>query len=50
MSPEAPVPILMMKSQKYEIGGAGNVARNISSMGAKTTLIIYLGMIFVNYS
>lgn len=39
MSPEAPVPILMMESQKYEIGGAGNVARNISNMDAKTTLI-----------
>ena len=39
MSPEAMVPILMMKSQKYVIGGAGNVARNISNIGAKTTLI-----------
>ena len=43
MSPEAPVPIRMMKSQKYEIGGAGNVARNISNMGAKTTLISLSG-------
>ena len=43
MSPEAPVPILMMESQKYEIGGAGNVARNISNMGAKTTLICLSG-------
>ena len=43
MSPEAPVPILTMESQKYQIGGAGNVARNISSMGAKTTLISLSG-------
>ena len=43
MSPEAPVPILMMESQKYEIGGAGNVAKNISNMGAKTTLICLSG-------
>ena len=43
MSPEAPVPILMMESQKYEIGGAGNVARNISNMGAKTTFICLSG-------
>ena len=43
ISPEAPVPILMMKNQKYEIGGAGNVARNISNMGAKTTLICLSG-------
>ncbi|MDC1302910.1 PfkB family carbohydrate kinase [Pelagibacterales bacterium] len=39
MSPEAPVPILVMKGQKYEVGGAGNVARNISNMGSKTTFI-----------
>ena len=32
MSPEAPVPILVMESQKYKIGGAGNVAINISNM------------------
>ena len=43
ISPEAPVPILMMESQNYEIGGAGNVARNISSMGAKTTLVYLSG-------
>jgi len=43
MSPEAPVPILMMESKKYEIGGAGNVAKNISNMGAKTTLICLSG-------
>ena len=43
MSPEAPVPILMMEKQKYEIGGAGNVVRNISDMGAKTTLIYLSG-------
>ena len=43
MSPEAPVPILMMKNQTYEIGGAGNVVRNIASMGAKTTLICLSG-------
>lgn len=39
VSPEAPVPILMMKNQKYVIGGAGNVAKNISDMGACTSFI-----------
>ena len=39
LSPEAPVPILVMENQRYEIGGAGNVAKNISSIGGKTTLI-----------
>ena len=43
ISPEAPVPILIMKNKKYEIGGAGNVVRNISNMGAKTTLICLSG-------
>ena len=43
ISPEAPVPILIIKNKKYEIGGAGNVARNISNMGAKTTLICLSG-------
>jgi len=43
ISPEAPVPILRMKNKKYEIGGAGNVVRNISNMGAKTTLICLSG-------
>tara|TARA_B110000858_G_scaffold161998_1_gene186843 strand:+ start:266 stop:1246 length:981 start_codon:yes stop_codon:yes gene_type:complete len=43
VSPEAPVPILMMESQNYEIGGAGNVARNLSNMGAKTTLVYLSG-------
>ena len=43
ISPEAPVPILSMKNKKYVIGGAGNVAINISNMGAKTTLICLSG-------
>ncbi len=43
ISPEAPVPILLMKNKKYVIGGAGNVATNISNMGAKTTLICLSG-------
>ena len=39
MSPEAPIPILIKESQYYQIGGVGNVARNISKMGGKPTLI-----------
>tara|TARA_B100001093_G_scaffold98289_1_gene90324 strand:+ start:248 stop:406 length:159 start_codon:yes stop_codon:yes gene_type:complete len=39
MFSEAPVPILLMKNKKYIIGGAGNVAINISNMGAKNFLI-----------
>ena len=43
ISPEAPVSILVMKNQEYEVGGVGNVAKNISNMGAKTTLICLSG-------
>ena len=32
ISPEAPVPILIMENQKYEIGGVGNVAKNIAAL------------------
>ena len=40
MLPEAPIPILINKKEKFELGGARNVARNISSLGAKVTLLI----------
>lgn len=43
ISPEAPVPILVKKSQKYEIGGVGNVAKNISAIGAQPTLLCLSG-------
>ena len=43
ISPEAPVPILMIKNQKYEIGGVGNVAKNIAAIGAKPTLFSLSG-------
>lgn len=43
ISPEAPVPILTMEYQKYEIGGVGNVAKNISHIGGKPTLLCLLG-------
>ena len=35
MSPEAPIPILLFEKENYQLGGVGNVARNISSLGAK---------------
>ena len=43
ISPEAPIPILLVNNEKLEIGGAGNVARNIASMGASVTLISLSG-------
>jgi D-beta-D-heptose 7-phosphate kinase/D-beta-D-heptose 1-phosphate adenosyltransferase len=35
ISPEAPVPILRIISQKEMVGGAGNVVRNLLSLGCK---------------
>ena len=35
ISPEAPVPIVNVKKEKFSLGGAANVARNIAALGAK---------------
>ncbi len=43
ISPEAPIPILLVNDEKLELGGVGNVARNIVSMGANVTLISLSG-------
>lgn len=41
-SPEAPVPILRVKSEEYILGGACNVANNLKSMGAN---VIYFSVV-----
>lgn len=43
ISPEAPVPILEGLTDEYRLGGAANVAANISCLDAKTYLISVLG-------
>ncbi len=43
ISPEAPVPIVSLKSKELRIGGAGNVALNIQSLGAKAFVISVTG-------
>ncbi len=35
ISPEAPIPVVDVQEEKYSLGGAANVAANISSLGAK---------------
>jgi D-beta-D-heptose 7-phosphate kinase/D-beta-D-heptose 1-phosphate adenosyltransferase len=42
VSPEAPVPVLAVKREDKLIGGAGNVACNIASLGARC---LFLGVI-----
>ena len=39
ISPEAPVPIVLEEESFYTPGGAANVAYNLTSLGAKVTLI-----------
>jgi D-beta-D-heptose 7-phosphate kinase / D-beta-D-heptose 1-phosphate adenosyltransferase len=44
ISPEAPIPVLNIDKTFNRLGGAANVANNISSMGAKCTLIGKVGV------
>src|SRR4029453_15780413 len=42
MSPEAPAPVIAARRSETNIGGAGNVARNIASLGGRC---IFVGLI-----
>jgi D-beta-D-heptose 7-phosphate kinase/D-beta-D-heptose 1-phosphate adenosyltransferase len=42
ISPEAPAPVIAVQRSETNIGGAGNVARNIASLGARC---IFVGMV-----
>src|SRR4249920_3175915 len=42
ISPEAPAPVLAVKRNELAIGGAGNVARNVASLGARC---IFVGLV-----
>jgi len=42
ISPEAPAPVIAVQRSETNIGGAGNVARNVASLGARC---IFVGMI-----
>lgn len=43
ISPEAPVPVLRVRRSEEALGGAGNVARNVSALGGQVTLIGAVG-------
>jgi len=43
MSVEAPVPIINFVNKKNFLGGAGNVANNVASLGAKTFVVGVIG-------
>ena len=44
VSPEAPVPILDVDSKEFRLGGAANVARNLSELGAEAILCSVVGI------
>jgi D-beta-D-heptose 7-phosphate kinase / D-beta-D-heptose 1-phosphate adenosyltransferase len=43
VSPEAPVPVIAARRDEKVIGGAGNVARNIASLGARCLFVGVIG-------
>src|SRR5215813_1371810 len=43
VSPEAPVPVIAARRDEKVIGGAGNVARNIASLGARCLFVSVIG-------
>jgi D-glycero-beta-D-manno-heptose-7-phosphate kinase len=43
ISPEAPVPVVAVSKKEQRIGGAGNVALNIASLGAGVSMMSVLG-------
>ena len=43
ISPEAPVPVLLLLRTQSMLGGVGNVARNIAALGGKSVLMGLLG-------
>jgi rfaE bifunctional protein kinase chain/domain len=43
ISPEAPIPIILVDKEEYKPGGAGNVAANIAALGAEVDLFGIVG-------
>jgi D-beta-D-heptose 7-phosphate kinase / D-beta-D-heptose 1-phosphate adenosyltransferase len=43
VSPEAPAPVIAVQRSETSIGGAGNVARNVASLGARCIFVALIG-------
>jgi D-beta-D-heptose 7-phosphate kinase / D-beta-D-heptose 1-phosphate adenosyltransferase len=43
ISPEAPAPVIAVQRSQTNIGGAGNVARNVASLGASCMFVALIG-------
>ncbi|MBN2120967.1 MAG: D-glycero-beta-D-manno-heptose-7-phosphate kinase [Candidatus Omnitrophica bacterium] len=46
LSPEAPIPVVLANKEEYFLGGASNVAHNISALGAKVSICGTMGADF----
>lgn len=46
ISPEAPIPIIRVERESAMLGGAGNVARNATALGASVRFLPLSVMIF----
>jgi len=44
ISPEAPVPVVDIKEETFRLGGAGNVAKNLTSLGACVHICSIVGI------
>lgn len=43
VSPEAPVPVVRVRERRYALGGAANVAQNVTAAGASVQLVATVG-------
>jgi len=43
VSPEAPVPVVRVRSRRHALGGAANVAQNVTAIGARADLVATVG-------
>lgn len=43
ISPEAPVPVVRVEERRFALGGASNVAQNVSALGAGCDLVAVVG-------
>src|ERR671932_1984698 len=43
ISPEAPVPVVRIRERRHALGGAANVAQNVTALGADCELVAAVG-------
>lgn len=43
LSPEAPVPVVLVTREEHRLGGAANVARNVTALGAQASMLGVIG-------